>query len=90
MSDSKFTIVVGTSGSTDYLNEEAGSQRFWPVRLDVPLRDLDESCDGLHAEGAPPQYLCTRCFPDLVVRSLGRDLFQLEDEVIRHEDQEMG
>ncbi len=22
-----------------------------------------ERCDGIHADGAPDQYLCTRCFP---------------------------
>lgn len=25
----------------------------------------DVVCDGLHDEGAPERYLCSRCFPDL-------------------------
>ena len=24
----------------------------------------DDECDGLHDEGAPAHYLCTRCYPD--------------------------
>lgn len=72
--------MVGTSGSTDYLRDAApdvkrptaADRRFWPVS--VPLAELArcaddgfdrQDCDGLHDEGAPPQYLCTRCFPDL-------------------------
>lgn len=30
----------------------------------------EEGCDGLHDDGAPVQYLCTKCFPDVVARPL--------------------
>lgn len=26
--------------------------------------DSEGGCDGLHDEGAPAHYLCTRCFPE--------------------------
>lgn len=44
--------------------------------------EQEENCDGLHAEGAPPQYLCTRCFPELVDRplSVGGDLSEPDDD----------
>jgi hypothetical protein len=54
--DSKYTVVIGISGSTDYLRDTTGDRRFWPVHL---------SRDGLHDEGAPAHCLCSRCFPDL-------------------------
>ena len=30
-----------------------------------PRLDDAQVCDGLHDEGAPERYLCSRCFPDL-------------------------
>jgi hypothetical protein len=84
-------VIIGTSGSPDYLKDTTGDRRFWPVTVPPPdlatLRvDRDKLwaeaaefwadgvefvpvevpvCDGLHDEGAPVQYLCSRCFPDL-------------------------
>lgn len=96
-------VVIGTSGSHDYLNDTTGDRRFWPVRVpptaaDTPLspedqavidklvamtsspivvvsKDGEATCDGIHDEGAPAHYLCTRCFPD------GGDLATHEDDV---------
>lgn len=66
--DPKYTVIIGTSGSADYLNDTASDRRLWP--LSVPsarpsLEDGEDSdgCDGLHDESAPTQYLCSRCFP---------------------------
>lgn len=77
--------MIGTSGSTDYLEDKTAGRRFWPVRVpldpvtnpattvgDVDLAtagrwcddDSEVGCDGLHDEGAPAHYLCTRCFPE--------------------------
>ena len=82
-------VIIGTSGSTDYLKDTTGDRRYWPVAvasIDTPpataedlavvqrlvqatggkwLVEAGEGCDGLHDEGAPLQYLCSRCFPDL-------------------------
>ena len=41
--------------SLDYLNDKTVERRHWLV---------EPVCDGLHDEGAPEQYLCSRCFPD--------------------------
>ena len=30
--DPKYTVIIGTSGSTDYLHGTTGNQRFWPVK----------------------------------------------------------
>jgi len=73
----KDLVVIGTSGSTDYLTDPRGDQRFWPEKISAdeagpPLSAEDHSklkalfmgCDGIHDEGAPAIYLCTRCFPD--------------------------
>ena len=63
-------VIIGTSGSPDYLKGTAGEQRYWPVSAPPPAEAFsacpaadDGACDGLHVEGSPPQYLCTRCFP---------------------------
>lgn len=82
-------VIIGTSGSTDYLKDNTGARRYWPVAaasVDTPpataedlavaqrlvqatggkwLVEAGEGCDGLHEEGSPVQYLCSRCFPDL-------------------------
>ena len=88
--DPKCTVILGTSGSTDYLHDTTGNQRFWPVS--VPRGDLapddGQSCDGLHDDNAPSYYLCSRCFP-----GLRGDLAEPQDteydETRRDEDQEM-
>jgi hypothetical protein len=76
-------VVVGTSGSTDYLND-TGDRRFWPVHVlsEEPLPpnvgDDGLSCDGLHDEGAPAHYLCSRCFPGFP--NIGGDLLGPQDD----------
>ena len=59
-----YTVIIGTSGSTDYLDDMTGNQRFWPVSVQggVVVADDGQICDGLHDEVAPTQYLCSRCF----------------------------
>lgn len=88
--DSKYTVIVGTSGSTDYLRDETAGQRFWSVAPGPSPLDPVEICDGIHDEDAPPQYLCTRCFPN---GAAGGDLAAHEDnmydEVRRDDEQEM-
>lgn len=63
--DPKYTLIIGTSGSTDFLHEPSGTRRFWPVSVlsDRPSLEDGEGCDGLHDVSAPSQYLCSRCFP---------------------------
>lgn len=60
-------VIFGMSGSTDYLRDTTGSQRFW--NASVPLADSapDDGlgCDGIHDENAPAHYLCSRCFPGI-------------------------
>lgn len=65
--DPKYTVILGTSGSTDYLHDTTDNQRFWPVSVPGGESALDsgQGCDGLHDAGAPSQYLCSRCFPNL-------------------------
>ncbi len=75
-------VVIGTSGSHDYLKDGTGDRRYWRVgdleagptapispedrvRLDALIAlGGDAMCDGIHDAEAPPQYLCTRCFPE--------------------------
>jgi hypothetical protein len=77
-------VFIGTSGSTDYLDDTTGSQRFWPVRLEPSLPAEEGSCDGLHDENAPANYLCSRCFPDL---REGDPVVQ-DDAANQHEDEQ--
>lgn len=81
-------VVVGTSGSTDYLRDGrdgTGDKRFWSVAVppDEPSPDDGQACDGLHDETAPAHYLCTRCFPDP-----REDLGHLEDDEVQQDDEE--
>lgn len=64
--DPKYIVIIGTSGSTDYLHD-TGNQRFWPVSVPCgeSAPDDGQDCDGLHDEDAPTQYLCSRCYPNL-------------------------
>ena len=88
--DPKYTVIIGTSGSTDYLRDTTGNQRFWPVSVVSVPRGRSapgdgQRCDGLHDENAPVYYLCSRCFPDHRT-----DLFEYDDdEVHRDEPEEM-
>ena len=90
MIDPKYTVIIGTSGSTDYLHDTTGNQRFWPVSVPCgePAPDDGQGCDGLHDENASIQYLCSRCF-----LNLRGDLTELQndeyDEARRDEDEEM-
>jgi hypothetical protein len=119
-------VIIGTSGSHDYLKDPTGDRRYWPVRVSSStgpevaelaegtqlspeertlLNDLivsrpwvhdpkpivvDEGglCDGLHDEGSPEHYLCSRCYPDL-----WGDLVEAKDdesdEATRHESEEI-
>ena len=82
-------VIIGTSGSTDYLNDSTGDRRFWPVSVSLevsPPPDDGLVCDGLHDEGAPIQYLCSRCFP-----SFRGDLLEIqedESDEVRRDDNE--
>jgi len=84
MTESKCTrsfVVIGTSGSTDYLNDTTGDRRYWavsaaPVADTSPIdneahaaivKELVEMCDGLHDENTPAHYLCSRCFRNILV-----------------------
>ena len=87
--DPKYTII-GTSGSTDYLRDTTGNQRFWRglTAREVDRPDDGQACDGLHDEGAPIQYLCSSCFPKLR-GDLAESQDDEYDEARRDEDQEM-
>lgn len=92
--DPKYTVIIGTSGSTDYLHDTTCNQRFWAavsVPRGEPAPDDALLCDGLHDEGAPVQYLCSRCFPD--VASIRGDLTDAQgdeyDEARRDADEQM-
>ena len=103
--EAKKLVVIGTSGSHDYLKDTTGGRRYWPVRVPAELgaepllpeeravvdklvamssgaalaSDDEAVCDGIHDEGAPSHYLCTRCFPDLVDRAFRGDLVDPEE-----------
>ena len=82
-------VLIGTSGSHDYLKEGTGDRRFWPVSVvsDRQSADDKEGCDGLHDGSAPVQYLCSRCFP---LRGDLSDPHEDEyDEARRDESEEM-
>jgi hypothetical protein len=79
--DPRCTVIIGTSGSTNYLSDTTGGQRFWLVGVpcDEPAQEDGQACDGLHDEGAPAHYLCSRCFPDRGDRT------ELEGEEYQHD-----
>jgi len=79
----RLLVVIGTSGSTDYLRDDnIAAKRFWPVGL--PMQS-DNTCDGVHDEVL--QYLCTRCFPD--EGDLAKDDDDDDDAVHHDHDQEI-
>jgi hypothetical protein len=96
----KKIVVIGTSGSTDYLHDPPGQyrptrhdRRFWHVSQGEASQgesepDDGQICDGLHDESAPVQYLCSRCFSDL-----RGDLAEIQedeyDDDRRDDDEEM-
>jgi hypothetical protein len=77
-------VIIGTSGSTDYLTDPNADKRFWPVTAP----DYSLACDGLHDEEAPVQYLCSACFPRLR-GDLSEPQDELADEDRRDEREEM-
>lgn len=72
--EGKKLVIIGTSGSMDFLRGDTG-RRFWPVTVPSGVSEDAQGCDGLHDETAPTQYLCTRCFP-----ALGGDLLEPPDD----------
>lgn len=88
--DPTYTVIIGTSGSTDYLDDTTGNKRLWPVSVQggVVAADDGQICDGLHDEVAPTQYLCSRCF--LAPRGdLAESQDDEYDDARRDEDEEM-
>jgi hypothetical protein len=63
MAETKKTLVlIGTSGSHDYLRDPTGDRRFWPVRESSSTGvDLLSPGDRARLDA----YLCTRDLPDL-------------------------
>ena len=80
MIDTKDMVIIGTSGSLDYLNDSTAGQRFW--RVEHLPRVEQDPCDGIHDESAPTSYLCTRCFPQAVGSPIDEASFQDDPEEI--------
>lgn len=58
--------IIGTSGSPLReltADEEAAVARLCTLSEEAVMAEPG-GCDGIHDEGAPLLYLCTRCFPD--------------------------
>jgi hypothetical protein len=75
-------IIIGTSGSLDYLNDSTANQRFWRVAPEVSEAVIGQApCDGVHDESAPAQYLCTRCYP----QAIGSEVVEVDEEAVPEE-----
>jgi hypothetical protein len=51
--DPKCTVIIGTSGSTDYLSDATGGQRFWPVNVPQGESAPKDGQDVSQGESAP-------------------------------------
>lgn len=97
--DGKPLVVLGTSGSTDYLRDVAPDQyrptrqdrRYWVVSVPHSERASNDGldCDGLHDQNAPIQYLCSRCFPALPQGDLADFPYHASDEACRDDGPDM-
>lgn len=59
-----------------------------PVEPKLTAADEETTCDGVHDETSPPQYLCSRCFPDLRGDLAADEADDDEDEARQDQGQE--
>jgi hypothetical protein len=83
-------VIIGTSGSRDYLEDSTSNQPFWPVYTptttptDDTNTDDDPPCDGSHDTDTSLLFPCTRCFP--YGRDTQRNLDEREDNAIQQDE----